>query len=493
MRIIIIIAAFVLSATTLMAQPTGLNIVFIGNSITYGACSENPKTDAPPIKVGELLRTHADMGNVDIRNVGVSGATTVDWLPTTNKYFKRAIDAADNFDNKDAQLLFVITLGTNDSAIEGPNGAPLSNEQYETNLITIIDTLLARYDKAYVIVNEPIWYSPNTHNSGARYLVEGQRRLYTYRNSVERVVLSHYRAHDKKRVLLGDTQGWDIFKDNATTYFVPENGRAGVFYLHPNKAGIARLARLWEAPIYNLWRYLTPTKYTLKSGATLMVYRATQEKVDKALVICPGGGYRFLASEHEGTQPAHWLSENGLTTAVLLYHMPQGNSQVPLNDAREALQFMRDHANEWGGYTKVGIMGSSAGGHLASTAATHLTTDAPDFHILLYPVITMDMANTHKGSRINLLGENPTDEQVAAFSNQLRVTPQTSRAFIFFSTNDGLVPPINAMSYAEALIKNGVSATIHAYPVGGHGWGFSDGFYYKKEWQSEMLRWLSSF
>ncbi|MBP5419064.1 MAG: alpha/beta hydrolase, partial [Bacteroidales bacterium] len=120
-----------------------------------------------------------------------------------------------------------------------------------------------------------------------------------------------------------------------------------------------------------------------------MVYRATQEKVDKALVICPGGGYRFLASEHEGTQPAHWLSENGLTTAVLLYHMPQGNSQVPLNDAREALQFMRDHANEWGGYTKVGIMGSSAGGHLASTAATHLTTDAPDFHILLYPVITM--------------------------------------------------------------------------------------------------------
>lgn len=141
---------------------------------------------------------------------------------------------------------------------------------------------------------------------------------------------------------------------------------------------------------------------------------------------------------------------------------------------------------------KLGIMGSSAGGHLASTTATHFT-DAetrPDFQILFYPVITMDPAYTHMGSHGNLLGKNPSKELEQKYSNELQVTPQTPPAFILHSSDDTAVPVANSVNYYTALVKNKVPASLHTYPVGGHGWGYRDSFPYKRQWTGELEKWL---
>ncbi len=473
-------------------EPIGANIIFVGNSITYGACMENASTDAPPAVVKELLYGRMTMGHVEVLNLGVSGTTTVDWLPSTNTFYAQLIEKADEMAKDDCPLIFSISLGTNDSAIEGTNGAPVSKEDYGKNLYAIIDALLVRYPAASVVVNHPIWYSENTYNT-ARYLSEGQQRLNSYRAVIDDVVNNQFRAKDRGRVYVGDTEGWDFFRDSQTL-FTLEQGNAGTFRLHPNKLGARELAKLWEKHIYDVWRLAAPEKVTLASGATLLIYKAQGSASDKAVVVCPGGGYEFLATENEGTRMAHWLSNNGHTAAVLLYHMPKGENAVPLNDAAEAIAYMRSHASELGNYQKIGIMGSSAGGHLASTAATHLSGEkGVDFQILQYPVISMKEGITHQGSRNNLLGNSPDDELVNLYSNELQVTAQTPRAFIFFSANDDLVPPQNSLLYANALIAQGVPTTIHAYPTGGHGWGSSDGFFYKDQWRSELLRWLQQF
>ena len=198
-----------------------------------------------------------------------------------------------------------------------------------------------------------------------------------------------------------------------------------------------------------------------------------------------------LAMNHEGHDMANWFNSQGITYAVLTYRMPNGNNEVPLSDAQQALRIMRQHAKEWN-IQKLGIMGASAGGHLASTAATHFT-DAetrPDFQILFYPVITMDPAYTHMGSHDNLLGKNPSKELEQKYSNELQVTPETPQAFIMHSSDDGAVPVANSVNYYTALVKNGVSASLHTYPVGGHGWGFRDSFPYKRQWTGELEKWL---
>ncbi len=213
----------------------------------------------------------------------------------------------------------------------------------------------------------------------------------------------------------------------------------------------------------------------------------------KAIIACPGGGYQHLAMEHEGTQFAPWLNEQGIALIVLKYRMPKGNHEIPLSDAKQAMKIVRQHAKDWNIDTnKIGIMGFSAGGHLASTLATHFDSETrPDFQILFYPVITMDKTYTHGGSRKNLLGENPLEELVKFYSNELQVTPETPKAFILFSNNDKTVPSLNGVNYYLALQKNGVSAELHIYPTGGHGWGFKDDFIYKPQWIAALVQWLS--
>lgn len=213
----------------------------------------------------------------------------------------------------------------------------------------------------------------------------------------------------------------------------------------------------------------------------------------KAIIMCPGGGYGWLAMGHEGHDMAQWFNNQGITYVVLKYRLPQGDFNIPLKDAEQAIRLVRMNSAKWGiDSSKVGIMGASAGGHLASTLATHYSSKEtrPDFQVLFYPVITMDPAYTHGWSRENLLGSSPSKELQDRFSNELQVTPDTPKAFIMLSSDDGAVPVKNSINYYSALLGNNVRASMHAYPDGGHGWGYGDGFRYKSQWMEELEKWL---
>lgn len=254
--------------------------------------------------------------------------------------------------------------------------------------------------------------------------------------------------------------------------------------------------KLWSTGAPNSNGVITPEEYPRAdriasvSEPSLMIYPASNPN-GLAVIACPGGAYTFLSMGQEGHLMAQWFNALGITYAVLKYRMPNnGHYEVPLTDAQRAICLMREHASEWN-ISKVGILGSSAGGHLASTAATHfMKENRPDFQILLYPVITMDATCTHKGTRKQLLGEQPSDEWVKYYSNELQVTPETPPAFILHCSDDKVVPVVNSVNYYLALKKNNVSAALHIYPKGGHGFGFYDTFHYKSQWTNELEKWL---
>ena len=225
---------------------------------------------------------------------------------------------------------------------------------------------------------------------------------------------------------------------------------------------------------------------------TLTNYPATQPN-GLAIIMCPGGGYTRLAKDHEGHAMEHWFNTQGITFAVLKFRMPIGHHEVPLSDAEQAIRMVREHAAEWGvNPQRVGIMGASAGGHLAASLATLYSSDKtrPDFQILFYPVISMQKGVTHGGSRKNLIGENPSQELEQKYSLERQVSPRTPQAFIMLSSDDDAVPPINGIGYFLALRDHKVPASLHAYPTGGHGWGFRDNFTYKRQWTEELEKWL---
>ena len=230
------------------AEKRHLNIVFIGNSITQGVGLAKPSHEAPPVQAVLYLGKQAGIGEVKFSNQGVSGCTTVDYLPTTHTLFERAKQAADQFADEDwATLIFSIMLGTNDSAIKGTNGAPVSPEQYTANMTQIIDSLLARYPTCKVIIHRPIWYSPNTYN-GTKYMQEGLDRLISYYPEIQKLVKT-YEEKAPGRVFLGDTEGFDFFKGKEEK-FQHEQGNAGIFFLHPNAEGAKELGELWGKAIY---------------------------------------------------------------------------------------------------------------------------------------------------------------------------------------------------------------------------------------------------
>lgn len=211
----------------------------------------------------------------------------------------------------------------------------------------------------------------------------------------------------------------------------------------------------------------------------------------KAMVICPGGAYEFLAMDHEGHQFAPLLNKEGMAVFVLKYRMPKGRHEVPFADVAQAMRIVRAHAKEWG-IKKVGIMGSSAGGHLASTLATHYADSItrPDFQVLLYPVVTMNEKYTHKGSRDNLLGKNQTQELVDKYSNELHVPDNAPEAFIVLSSADKVVVPYNSLQYAQALINKNIKTDLHIYEGGYHGFGYNTSYTEHKQWINELLYWL---
>lgn len=215
----------------------------------------------------------------------------------------------------------------------------------------------------------------------------------------------------------------------------------------------------------------------------------------RAVVCCPGGGYQHLAMNHEGHDWAPFFNGQGIALIVVKYRMPHGIYQVPAEDAEEAIKLVRRNAQEW--HIKpddIGIMGFSAGGHLASTVATHATGHAaPNFQILFYPVVSMDQGITHQGSRDNLLGKKPKRKLVNEYCNEQHIKKQTPRAFIALAGDDRSVPPMNSLNYYEELLVNKVPATIHIYPTGGHGFGIRQSFRYHFEMMLELKAWLNSF
>jgi lysophospholipase L1-like esterase len=227
-------------------QERKLCIVFIGNSITEG--KGGPNSDPPPTNTANYLREQKGITDVLFANAGKSGCTTVDFLPGVGKQFVNVIRAADTLSlRKDYQLLFSMKLGTNDSAIEGPNGAPVSKEDYRKNMETIINTLLDKYPGAMVVVHHPIWYSTNTYNR-SRYLKEGLERLESYMPQIDQLVKT-YQTTAPGRVFKGDTKAFDHFRKNYLKLLKPENGQQGTFYLHPNEEGVAVLGKFWGKAI----------------------------------------------------------------------------------------------------------------------------------------------------------------------------------------------------------------------------------------------------
>ena len=197
---------------------------------------------------------------------------------------------------------------------------------------------------------------------------------------------------------------------------------------------------------------------------------------------------------HEGFEWCEYFTSQNIAAIVLLYRLPHGHHQVPAEDVYEAIHQTQQHATEWNiDPSRIGIMGSSAGGHLAATVATHAPASLrPAFQILLYPVITTDPSFTHYWSCRNLMGEHPSQELLASYSNELQVSPSTPPAFIAASADDGDVPVLNTARYYEALVSHGINANVHIYPTGGHGWGIKPSFKYHSQLLQALRDWLDS-
>ena len=233
-------------------------------------------------------------------------------------------------------------------------------------------------------------------------------------------------------------------------------------------------------------------------GKANMVCYLPDAPTGRAVVDLPGGGYSHLALQHEGHDWADWFNQQGIAFFVVTYRMPNGDRTIPLGDAQQAIRIVRDSAQAWGVNPRdVGIMGFSAGGHLASTVSTHSEYDCrPNFSILFYPVISMDERETHKGSCVGFLGEegmkNP--QLVKEWSNQNAVRSHlTPPAIILMANDDGAVPPVtNGVAYYTAMRRSGNSCAMHIYPSGGHGFGFRSSYKYHDQMLSDLQSWLLS-
>jgi acetyl esterase/lipase len=277
---------------------------------------------------------------------------------------------------------------------------------------------------------------------------------------------------------------------------------------------------LWEGPPPNVQPATSPEQRK-QEGNILWVRHVSTPTIDvrlpargnatgQAVVVCPGGAYGGLAYDWEGTDIAGWLNSRGIAAIILKYRLPiDGDAThqkwlVPLLDAQRAIRLTRARAADWAiDPAKVGIMGFSAGGHLASTAGTRFDAGTPDatdpverlssrpaFLILIYPVITMREA-THGGSRKNLIGENSTEALAQRYSNELQVTAETPTTFLLHSGDDDAVPVRNSLLFYEALLAHKVPAEMHLYPHGGHGYSLALKQGRLGEWTHLCARWLA--
>lgn len=236
---------------------------------------------------------------------------------------------------------------------------------------------------------------------------------------------------------------------------------------------------------------------------------AKKTATGQAVVICPGGGYNYLSYNWEGTDPARWLAAKGIAAIVLKYRLPEPKSNInptlsPLMDAQRAIRTVRFYASRWNiKKDKIGIMGFSAGGHLASTAGTHFDngingaadsidqqSSRPDFLVLVYPVISMTKSIMHSGSRNRLIGEKPDSATARYYSNELQVTANTPPAFLVHASDDKTVPVENSLLFYQALRDNGILAEMHIFPKGGHGFGLGIGYGAAEKWMELCMEWI---
>lgn len=249
-------------------------------------------------------------------------------------------------------------------------------------------------------------------------------------------------------------------------------------------------------------------RYSKIRNPTLSVYLPPKDKATgTAVLICPGGGYTIVAAGHEGHDVAKKFNEQGIAAFVLKYRLPDTRTSsrpdiAPLQDAQQALRLIREGAKEWQlNPDKVGIMGFSAGGHLASTAGTHFqqayvsnpgkTNLRPDFMLLLYPVISSDKAFAHQGSFDNLIGKSAAADKSSEFSNEKKVTAQTPPTFLVHASDDKAVPVKNSIVFYEALLQHQVPAELHIYQNGGHGFGLNNPTT-TDAWFERALNWMKS-
>jgi len=251
-----------------------------------------------------------------------------------------------------------------------------------------------------------------------------------------------------------------------------------------------------------------PARIEKVTDPTLTVFLPPKESATGiAVLICPGGGYSFLSFINEGFPIAKWLNDNGIAAIIVKYRLPsdlimKDKTIGPLQDAQEAMRIIRRNSIAWNiNPGKVGVIGFSAGGHFASTLSTHYAdivyslTDTvsarPDFSLLIYPVITMDDSFTHAGTRRNLIGDNPSEDAIKRFSNEIQVDGKTPSTFLVHSTDDKTVPVKNSIVYYEALLKNNVTAEMHIFQKGGHGYGLAEKRGTESAWPALCIRWIS--
>ncbi len=288
-----------------------------------------------------------------------------------------------------------------------------------------------------------------------------------------------------------------------------------IFYLHINAQTVIPL---YNQEIPNSRMVVNEEYSRIEPGNILIVYKisrpsltiflASKEKATgAAVIICPGGGYSNLAMGYEGTEVAQRFNESGISAFVLKYRIPNDGTMIdkeigPLQDAQRALLIVRSHAAEWGIDSKrIGIMGFSAGGHLAATAGTHFKKNyidnpghislRPDFMLLIYPVISFKPPIAHMGSAHNLLGPNPTKEQINEFSNEMQVTDLTPPTFLVHAKDDNVVPYANSLVFAEALKNHHIPAKIFLYDRGGHGFGMTNNTNAQR-WMDLCIEWISN-
>ena len=285
----------------------------------------------------------------------------------------------------------------------------------------------------------------------------------------------------------------------------PTSAQTDVVPLWPNDIPGAKISSSYkedqqlnsEGVVKSLGHVTTPT---------LSVFLPEKEKANgTAVIICPGGGYSHLAINKEGYKVAEWLNSLGVTAFVLKYRLPsdeimEDKTLGPLQDAQRAVRMVRRNNGKWNiDPSKIGIMGFSAGGHLAAMLSTHYNQKVyevkdsisarPDFSILLYPVASLQDEITHKGSQENLLGKNASQTQKDEYSNELQVDENTPMAFLVHAADDGAVPVENSIRYFLALNNNNVKAELHIFEKGGHGFGLGQEDT-SKYWTTDCENWL---